>query len=184
MSFSEGIPVCFRLFEKQLGYVLLSLYWEILNTVTARQQTHLIRYSMMVHVVSHMSAVRRSLINLSGLWLVKNHDWLFRVWSMKVFTTDGSRWHALSIDKHSLDGKKSTCWIACSISDSQVMELSFFLFSDKNRLPSFPLVPAIVCCIKMVINAVGWEGHYWSILSYYFIAPLEEGRGKSSEESP
>lgn len=64
------------------------------------------------------------------------------------------------ISTHWMEKKNSTCWIACSISDSQVMELSFFLFSDKNRLPPFPLLPAILCSIKMVINAAGWEGHY------------------------
>lgn len=105
----------------------------------------------------------------------ENHDWLFRVWSMRALTADGLKWHAFSIDKHSWGGKKSTCWIAGSICDSQVMELSFFLFQIKIvSLPFSSFLPAIFCHIKRVINSARWRHHYWNDLTVsFFIAPAD-----------
>ncbi len=105
-----------------------------------------------------------------SLWALisENHDWLFRVWSMRALTADGLKWYAFSIDKHSFGGG-STCWIAGSICDSQVMELSFFLFQIKIvSLPFSSFLPAIFCHIKRVINSARWRHHYWNNLTVAF----------------
>lgn len=121
-----------------LGYAVLSLQWEIINIVTALEQIHFIRYSMMVHRVLHVSVVQRWLTNLCGFWLVKtmiDFSGCDRWEPSLLMVQNGSP--SVLISTH-WEEKKSTCWIAGSICDSQVMELSFFLFQIKIASP-FPL---------------------------------------------
>lgn len=125
---------------------------------------------------SHGAPCERCLeMTHKSLWALisEKHDWLFRVWSMKALTADGSKWCALSIDNHSLAGEKNVYLLDCRrhLFDSQVMELSFFLFQIKIISPS-SFLPSIFCHIKRVINSARWRHHYWNNLTVSFLLLL------------
>lgn len=158
------------------GYAVRWLQLEMIDIVTALEEIYFNMYSAMG---SH-GAPRESSPKMThkSLWALisENHDWLFRVWSMRALTADGSKWHAFSIDKHSLGGKKKSLLVGLQAAscDSKVMELSFFLFQIKIVSPLSSFLPAIFCHIKRVINSARWRHHYWNNLTVFFsffIAP-------------
>lgn len=165
------IQVCFRMFEKShdwLGLRRPVVLWKTINTVTPLGMIHSIRYSMMVHQVAHVSAVWRGLINPCSLWLVKT----------MIDFSGSDRWEpsplmvqngmpSVLISTHWVE-KKSICWIAWSIFDSRVMELSFFLSQIKIVLP-FPrsFLPSSAI-LKRVINLARWQHYSWNNLTVSF----------------
>lgn len=92
-------------------------------------------------------SLKRTHKSLQSL-ISENYDWLFRVWSMKALTVDGSKWYAFSIDKHSLGGKKVyllDCMKHFRLSGNGTVILPL---PDKNRPPLSSFLPAIFCHIK------------------------------------
>lgn len=92
-------------------------------------------------------SLKRTHKSLQSL-ISENYDWLFRVWSMKALTVDGSKWYAFSIDKHSLGGKKGyllDCMKHFRLSGNGTVILPL---PDKNRPPLSSFLPAIFCHIK------------------------------------
>ena len=149
------------------------LQGEIINIVTGLEEVVFIRYSTPVHMVLHVSAVWRWLTNLCGLWLVKT----------MIDFSGCDRWKpsllmvqngvpSVLITTHWLEKKVYLLDCRRHLFDSQVMELSFFLFQIKIIPPS-SFLPSIFCHIKRVINLARWRHHYWNNLTVFFLLLLQ-----------